>query len=307
MFEIVKQIRMGFEIRVQMLRSGSYRIAVAEHYLRLLPRSTPRRLVRDARCSFAAVRRAGLTADPGFDAKAIDEDIEQPQHAFLPAGLVVQVAHADERAQQVFRADIGADLAGGDGAVQQRADRLGQAIERKGGEFRRALHRKRQRRRHALLGGDELDIGAQPAPQGVDRIGFALQLLGQFAELLHLAPIDGLEQGLAGREVAIERADADAGASRHGLQARVRPAGAEHGLRGLQHALAIAHRVGAGLANGCCGLGLPSDLSRSRSDYLKPDHRFIPLFKHNLFGTSAPNSRIMAPPLKSGGCLRISR
>ena len=37
---------------------------------------------------------------------------------------------------------------------------------------------------------------------------------------------------------------------RHGLQARVRTAGAEHGLRGLQHALAIAHRIGAGLSNG---------------------------------------------------------
>ena len=40
----------------------------------------------------------------------------------------------------------------------------------------------------------------------------SFQLLGQFAELLHLAPIDRLEQGLAGREMPVERADADPGA-----------------------------------------------------------------------------------------------
>src|SRR5258708_696175 len=39
-------------------------------------------------------------------AKAIDEDIDQPQDALLPTGLVVHVAHADEGPQKVFRADI---------------------------------------------------------------------------------------------------------------------------------------------------------------------------------------------------------
>ena len=94
----------------------------------------------------------------------------------------------------------------------------------------------------------------QPAAQRLDRLGLVLQLLGQFAELLHLAPIDGLEQGLARREVPIERADADTGPSRHGLQARVGAAGAEHRLRRLQHALAVADRVGAGLSNMFGGL-----------------------------------------------------
>ena len=67
----------------------------------------------------AARRARGLIAGPGLHAKAIDKDIEQPHDAFLPARLVVQIAHADQRAQNVFGADVGADLAGGDRAVQQ--------------------------------------------------------------------------------------------------------------------------------------------------------------------------------------------
>ena len=58
----------------------------------------------------------------GCKAKAIDEDVDQPQHARLPAGLVVHVAHADQRPQQVLGADVGADLAGGDRAIEQCAD-----------------------------------------------------------------------------------------------------------------------------------------------------------------------------------------
>ena len=116
--------------------------------------------------------------------------------------------------------------------------------------FRRALNGERQCGGHALLGGDELDIGSQPAAQGIDGRGSHLQLFRQFDELLHLAAIDCLEQILTRREVAVERPDADAGPSGHGLQARVRTARAEHGLCRLQHALAIANRIGAWLPNG---------------------------------------------------------
>ena len=116
------------------------------------------------------------------------------------------------------------------------------------------MHGKRQRRQHALLGGNEFDIGSQPATQRVDGLSLALQRFRQFAELLHFAPIHRLEQGLASREVAVQRPDADTGASCHGLQARVRTAGAEHNLGSLQHALAIANRIGAGSANSFCGL-----------------------------------------------------
>ena len=47
----------------------------------------------------------------GWPAQTIDEDVEQAQHARLPAGVVVQVANADQGPQEVLRADIGTDLA----------------------------------------------------------------------------------------------------------------------------------------------------------------------------------------------------
>src|SRR6185312_7963917 len=147
-----------------------------------------------------------------------------------PARLVVQQAHADQRAQQILRADIGADVASLDRAVKQGSDRLGETLEGKGGQLRwGTAGGKRQRRGHALLGGDELHIGAQPAAQRVDRRSLALQLLGQLAELLDLAAIDRLIERLARRKMAIERADADAGFARDRFQARIRAAGAEYG------------------------------------------------------------------------------
>src|SRR6185437_7449682 len=151
----------------------------------------------------------------------------------------------------ILRADIGADVASLDRAVKQGSDRLGETLEGKGGQLRwGTAGGKRQRRGHALLGGDELHIGAQPAAQRVDRRSLALQLL---AELLDLAAIDGLIERLARRKMAIERADADAGFARDRFQARIRAAGAEYGLGRLQHAVAIPQRVGARLAGALCG------------------------------------------------------
>ncbi len=52
----------------------------------------------------------------------------------------------------------------------------------------------------------------QPAPQGLDGGASPPKLFGKLAELVDLVAIDRLEQGLARREVAVERSDADAGA-----------------------------------------------------------------------------------------------
>ena len=104
---------------------------------------------------------------------------------------------------------------------------------------------------------------------------FALQRFRQFAELLHLAPVDRLEQGLAGREMAIKRADADTGAFGHSIKARIRTAGAEHGLGGFQNPFTVANRIGAGPANGFCG------------------------------GICHLNNLGIPDPLRNGGCLRI--
>ena len=94
----------------------------------------------------------------------------------------------------------------------------------------------------------------------------ARELIGkdpEIAEVFDLEAIDRFIEGLARRKVAIERADADAGKARYGLQTRVAAAGAEYGLRRFQHALAIAHGIGAGLA-GVVGMVVHIRQCRSR-------------------------------------------
>ena len=107
----------------------------------------------------------------------------------------------------------------------------------------------------------------------------------------------------------VQRSDADPRAFRDGLQACVRTAGAKDGLRGLQHPLAIANRVGAGLANRFCGLvchltNLDHDLVRLNRIMIS-SLCLSTIFSENQF----PLFRIMSgvTVLLSGGCLRICR
>jgi hypothetical protein len=65
-----------------------------------------------------------------LNAQPVDEHINQPQHALLPSRLIVRVAHADKRAQQVFRADVVANFSGRDGAIEQAADSARQTVVR---------------------------------------------------------------------------------------------------------------------------------------------------------------------------------
>ena len=144
------------------------------------------------------------------------------------------------------RADVGAHVARCDSAVQQRANGLRQPIERIGVELRSAVHGERQRRDMPFFVATSSTLDVKPAPKASTGAVSAASCSRQLAELIHLATINCLEQGLARREVAIERPDADPGRPRDGLEARVRSARAEHGLRGLEQPLAITHRVRAG-------------------------------------------------------------
>jgi hypothetical protein len=83
--------------------------------------------------------------------------------------------------------------------------------------------------------------------------------------------------------VAVKRSDADAGPFCHGLQTRVRPTGAEHSLRRLQHALVIANRIGAGPPDSCCGLICHLNNLDHDSMSLNRGRDLIPLFEHDLF------------------------
>ena len=81
---------------------------------------------------------------------------------------------------------------------------------------------------------------------------FVSEALRKLAELIDFTPIHSLEQGLARREMTIERSYADAGALRHSFEAGVGAAGAEDVGRRIEQALAIADRIRARLAHEIC-------------------------------------------------------
>jgi hypothetical protein len=64
----------------------------------------------------------------GSIAQSIDENIHEPKDVLLPTWLVVRVAHAHDRSQQVFRADVTADFTGRNRLLQQQANRSRQPI-----------------------------------------------------------------------------------------------------------------------------------------------------------------------------------
>ena len=129
-------------------------------------------------------------------------------------------------------------------------------------EFRVFVGGKRERRRHALFRGNELHIRAHPVPERLDRLHLLFQLFGQIGKMLHFAAIHRFEQGFARGEMPVERADADAGGSRDGFEARIRTAGAEHRFCRLEHALAVANRIGARLSHAFSRSFMPSVESR---------------------------------------------
>ena len=86
--------------------------------------------------------------------------------------------------------------------------------------------------------------GAQRLRRG-QGFGEARRGVGQ---LLDLAAIDRLDDRVAGREVAVKRADPDIGPARDLFEARLRPHFRERRLGRLKQTVAVALGVGAGLA-----------------------------------------------------------
>ena len=76
------------------------------------------------------------------------------------------------------------------------------------------------------------------------------QLFGQIAKVLDFAAIDRLEQGFTRWEMPIQCADAYAGGSGNGFQARLGATGTENLPGRLDYTLVIANGVGTGLSQG---------------------------------------------------------
>ena len=72
-------------------------------------------------------------------------------------------------------------------------------------------------------------------------------------ELFDFAAIDRFDQGIAGREVAVERAGSNPGLTGDVIEAGARAVACEGLLGDLEDALAVALSIGAGLAGGRTG------------------------------------------------------
>jgi hypothetical protein len=104
------------------------------------------------------------------------------------------------------------------------------------------------RRRDHPLGRQVVDQLAEPRLERRQRRPLRQQPVGGRGELVHLAPVDRRQQRLAGREVAVQGADADLGAARDVLERRVGPSLGEGRLGGGDEVLAVPDGVGARLA-----------------------------------------------------------
>ena len=61
--------------------------------------------------------------------------------------------------------------------------------------------------------------------------------------MLDLTPIQRLEQGMTGGEMAVERPDADPRLTGHAFEARIRSSRTEDGFGGLEYPFAVANGV----------------------------------------------------------------
>jgi len=97
---------------------------------------------------------------------------------------------------------------------------------------------------HAVLGGQPVGEQVHPPTHRLSRLERLEQLAGAVGQPLDLVLVDGVDEGLAGGEVAVEGADADAGLARDGPH-RGLAAGGEGACRRREQHLAVVGRVGS--------------------------------------------------------------
>jgi hypothetical protein len=150
---------------------------------------------------------------------------------------------ADEGGGDVFSGDVGAEVTRHAAGVEDRGDgreQLGPGLGM--GDLARLDHRK-QRAEHAVLGRDPVPEQVHPAPHRGGRGQLAQQLAGASREPHDLVPVDRVNQRLAGREVPVERGDADAGLAGDRAHRRVNVGRHEHAGRRREQLFAVAGRV----------------------------------------------------------------
>ena len=102
-----------------------------------------------------------------------------------------------------------------------------------------------QRVAHAALGRHVVDEAVHPGAQGLVGRQVAQQVVDRVAQPGELVAVRRVDQRLAGGEVAVQRADADAGLLRDRFERDVRTVLGQHADGDLEQPFPVALRVGA--------------------------------------------------------------
>ena len=183
-------------------------------------------------------------------AGAGDEDVDEAAGAGFPAGQGRGVEDADEGADEVVGVGLGAKIAAVDSALDEgdegAVDEAARAFDEAHGAAGDGVHGGDDEH----LAGDVVDEEQHPGAEGFERRHGGGEALCGCGELFDFAAVDGFDESVAGGEVAIERAGADAGLAGDVVEAGGAAVAGEDVFGDLKDALAVALRVRAGLAGG---------------------------------------------------------
>jgi hypothetical protein len=182
-----------------------------------------------------------------------DEDVHQSFGALLPVRACGDEGYADERPQKIVGVEIAAEIAAVDGALGQQFNGFADLTAGTFKELRCAAHHGIERRGDDLLGGHVVDEQQHPGSQRFERRHRFSKIVRCSGQFFNMSAIDRLDEGIPGREMAIQGSGSDARLSGDVVEAGV-GAVASKGLFGhFQDALAIAQGIGAGFArSGLC-------------------------------------------------------
>ena len=196
--------------------------------------------------------RMGSAEEPRLivGAGAGDEDVHEPLRAQLPVRAGGDVRDSDQSSEEIEGLDILPHVAASDRTPDQQLDR--RADETVGGlvkPFGPADERV-QGRRNNLLGRNVIDKQEHPCTQRIDGGHGLRESARRGGQSLHLSLVNGLNEGIARGEVAIEGARADRSLFRNIVETGFSAEMGKGGLRYFQDPFAVAQSIDAGLARG---------------------------------------------------------
>jgi len=183
-------------------------------------------------------------------ARAGDEDVDDTAGGLLPAGFVGGVKDADESADEVVRVGVGAEIPTGDGALGEGGERRADQVSGAPDEARRTAGDRLHCGNDEHFAGDVIDEEHHPSAESIERRHGGGEAWASRGELFDFGAVDSFDEGVAGGEVAVERARADAGLASDLIEAGGRAITGKDLLGKLENALTVALRVNARLAGG---------------------------------------------------------